>query len=544
MQLSEYAGLSALVIDDFDNFRTTLSRLLQDFGIKKVHMAHTGEEAIRHCNVHTFDLVLCDYNLGNGKNGQQVLEELRIKSLLPSSSIFLLISAETSKSIVMSAYDYEPDGYLTKPITAKALQQRIVRLLTQRVDMADCYRALDDNRLDDVVSIAEVALAQGSRHAGAYQKLLGQVYLRQHNLDGAESLFRQVLEARSLDWAQVGLAQVQRARGNTETAEKWLRSIIAKSAFCMNAYDELAGVYQDQGKSAEQQSVLQASVDISPMSISRQAALGEVAALNNDLEVAARAFGRTVRLGRNSCLDSADNHLAFIRSVTSLASEDKARGEEYVRDVQRTLAECGKRFILSEDMQMQLQLLEASNQALFGDKGKAASLLQKLQVQIDQVEVLPSLDVRLDLVQALRANNDQAKAKVILDQLVIEYAGDELSLRKIDRLLAEPASESNRARVAAINSAGIKAYKSGDFQAAIASFEEAQKLFPHHVGVQLNLAQAFIGGMKKFGKSEERLASSRDLLDKIRAGIDHASAQFERYQHLDSMLRQLLQEKE
>lgn len=544
MQTSDYSRLSALVIDDFDNFRTTLFRLLQDFGIKQVAMAHNGEDAIRMCQSHNFDLVLCDYNLGNGKNGQQVLEELRIKKLLPSGSVFLLISAETSKSIVMSAYDYEPDAYLTKPITAKALQQRIARILAQRVEMADCYRALDANRYDDAIAIAEAAVAQGSRCSGDYHKILGQIYLRQHNLGAAETLFRQVLETRPVDWAQLGLAQVQHARGNTDTAIKWLKSIIAKNPFCMRAYDDLARLYGEQGHTVEQQKVLATAVEISPMSIGRQCALGQVADLNNDLETAARAFSRTVKLGRNSCLDAADNHLAFVRAAARLHGADETAAGDYVREVQRSLAECERRFIVSADTQLQLRLLECQTQACFGDKARARTLLHDLRGEIDNMEVAPSLDARLDMVVALTANGDKAAAKTLLDDLVREFDGDEASLCKIDRLLNEPVSESNRARVAAINSHGIQAYKNGEFKEAVEHFEEAQRLFPNHPGVQLNLVQAFLGAMKKFGKNDERMAQCRLLLDQVRLVVNTVHPHYERYERLDQLWRQLSRDKE
>jgi hypothetical protein len=46
----------------------------------------------------TRDVVLCDYNLGDGKNGQQVLEETRVRNLMLPSSVWLMVSAEKAWS--------------------------------------------------------------------------------------------------------------------------------------------------------------------------------------------------------------------------------------------------------------------------------------------------------------------------------------------------------------------------------------------------------------------------------------------------------------
>ena len=84
-------------------------------------------------------MVLCDYNLGAGQNGQQVLEELRKDGRIKPQDIFILISAETSRNVVMSAFDCEPDAYLSKPISTKTIEQRVKRLLNKRKELLDVF---------------------------------------------------------------------------------------------------------------------------------------------------------------------------------------------------------------------------------------------------------------------------------------------------------------------------------------------------------------------------------------------------------------------
>jgi len=77
MGSTDYSKLRVLVVDDFNSFRMTLGKMLSELGFRHIDGAADGVEAFKYCQKHQYDLVLCDYNLGPGKNGQQLLEELR-----------------------------------------------------------------------------------------------------------------------------------------------------------------------------------------------------------------------------------------------------------------------------------------------------------------------------------------------------------------------------------------------------------------------------------------------------------------------------------
>src|SRR5690625_6581403 len=82
MAYADYSKLKVLIVDDFDNFRMAVSKMLQEYGARDVDTVSNGRQALQLCSENRYDLILCDYNLGTGKNGQQVLEELRHRRLL------------------------------------------------------------------------------------------------------------------------------------------------------------------------------------------------------------------------------------------------------------------------------------------------------------------------------------------------------------------------------------------------------------------------------------------------------------------------------
>ena len=196
MSVVSYHKLRALIVDDFENFRSTLSKMLMDIGIGNVDSANSGEDALKSCKTRPYDLILCDHNLGKGKTGQQVLEDIRIGNGPCSDSLFVLISAENSKSIIMAAYDYEPDAYLTKPITSKALEQRLVRLFEQRLVLKEVYQALKTENYMGVIKLCKQLIMEESRYANQCQKILGQIYLKTERIAEAEALYREALALR------------------------------------------------------------------------------------------------------------------------------------------------------------------------------------------------------------------------------------------------------------------------------------------------------------------------------------------------------------
>src|SRR3954466_3718027 len=91
-----WADKNYLIVDDFVGIRQLLRESLRSLGAKHVDQASNGGEAMALITKTRYDVVLCDYNLESGKNGQQVLEEARVRSLLMPSSMFIMVSAEKS----------------------------------------------------------------------------------------------------------------------------------------------------------------------------------------------------------------------------------------------------------------------------------------------------------------------------------------------------------------------------------------------------------------------------------------------------------------
>lgn len=536
MAFGGYDKLDVLVVDDFDNFRVTVCKMLQELGVANVDTALHGNQAVKFCLGKHYDLILCDYNLGNGKNGQQVLEELRVGKHLNYTTLFVLISAETSRSIIMATYDYEPDAYLAKPITSKAMQQRLDRLLLQQHSLMPVYRALDDKNREKAISECQQLIESQSRYTIQCQKILGSLYLDTEAFDQAEQLYRSVLEVRMLDWAQVGLSLATQAKGDLLQAKTWLEEVIAKNPMCMQAYDALAQNCTLRGDNQELQVVLQQAVNTSPKSIVRQKELAETAVTNNDFAAAAMAYRRAVRLSQYSCHDSVETHLNYGRMTAALFKEDETVANELSRDALKVLTDIPQHFHLSIDHELQVDLLKCQVFVGQGNKNKAEELFSDIENSLNS-SIGHNIDTDLDLVSALHYLGREPQAKNLLEKLIEKYQKDERALLKIDNLLEEPVSEKNRSKVSKMNRQGIALFEKKKYKEAIECFKQAKQMFPNHLGVHLNLIQAAISEMETNGKDEQLMDLSLIVLRKIENSIHQNHEQYKRFWHLKEKIR-------
>ncbi|MBT41884.1 MAG: response regulator, partial [Idiomarina sp.] len=86
----ELADKRVLIIEDQKAFQVMLKGLLLNLGAKEVEAKRTGEAGIAAYVRRPFDVMLVDYNLGRGKNGRQVLEELKHRGVLKEDTIFFI----------------------------------------------------------------------------------------------------------------------------------------------------------------------------------------------------------------------------------------------------------------------------------------------------------------------------------------------------------------------------------------------------------------------------------------------------------------------
>jgi tetratricopeptide (TPR) repeat protein len=105
----------------------------------------------------------------------------------------------------------------------------------------------------------------------------------------------------------MGLAVALRDRGALDEAEQLADQVTQEAPEYLSAYDFLASVHEAKGKLQAAQQVLQRAADASPHNTLRQRLVGDVAARNNDLLAAEKAYGKVIERNRGSSLRNVDD---------------------------------------------------------------------------------------------------------------------------------------------------------------------------------------------------------------------------------------------
>lgn len=521
-----------LVVDDFEGFRLALGRMLEDQGSIKVDTAHSGEEALKLCRTRRYDAILSDFNLGMGKTGLQVLETLRFQNQLEPEQIFMLISAENNKHIILAATDVEPDAYVTKPITTKSLLNRLNRIFKQRRELKPLYQCLAAENWSGAIEICLDHIGNEGYYRVYCQKTLGELYLRTNNISAAKSLYGSILSQRPLDWARLGMVDVLYKMREFDQAEEALKSLIKDSPFLMKAYDRLYKVYQAQKSPLQQQEIIAQAVDVSPLSFARQSCLAETAVSNKDFYSAARAYKKIMRLAENSVYQAADQSLLYARVASALVSEDEALGLSFCKDAYSWM---NKKSVVADDHDaLRNNLIKTQLLVGLGKQSDAIQVFSIAERHLHEDREGVLFESEMEYVLALTALGKKEVANQQLVDLCVKYQSDEEKLQVLDDLLDEPISNKNKKIVAEINKTGINQYQQKNYTDAAKLFMDARRLFPKHLGIHLNLVQVLSEDMKLNGTRPDYLTEVEKSLSVVRSIISMEHQQYRRFIHLES----------
>ncbi|MCB1877735.1 MAG: response regulator [Chromatiales bacterium] len=479
---------SVLIVDDFGQMRMAIKSMIDSVSPAQVDNVGNGEDAMAAMLRSRYDLILCDYNLGRGKSGQQVLEEARHLELISADTVFLMITAEALMPRVLGVIENRPDDYLTKPFVRQVLLQRAERAMERKAQMRELNTAIRDKDLDRASEICRASLEQKQRHALDQLRRLAEVHVEFGNLAQAEPLYRQVLARRELPWARFGIAKVQFLNGQIDEACAGFQGLIADNQHFVEVYDWLARCQQARNENEAALETLRTGTKLSPDSLRRQRALGDLALTLDDRATAEKAYGSAVKLGRTSAFRAADEHLALARIWAA-----QGRAGEGLKLLRETRAMMKKNPL----EEMRLTLGEAVMHQDAGHQSDAKRLLERATESYAEISGAVPAETALQLVEtSLRlGQGDLAKqaatevARNFFDQEDIRHKLHELYADDKDQGEIQALLTATREQVARENNQAVALFRGGDAEAARVAIESVAKQAPRSLEVNLNAAR-------------------------------------------------------
>jgi len=525
----DYRDKRFLIVDDFESFQLILKRLLHNLNAKNIDTAVNAQKALALCEEHQYDVIFCDFDLGKGQNGLQLLEELRHKKLLASGTIFIIVTADASRDAVVGSLEYKPDAYMNKPISAAELKARLLKSLKQKSELDNINRFIDSKRYAEAIVLCDKEINANSKQKNWCLKTKGQLLIELKKWDEAEKLYREVNDKRPLFWANLGLANVLAATQKYEDALAFYQQAFQENSASLEAYEGAAKMLIKLGDPQEAQKILEQISHISSRSVSRQKLLAEVSKMNGDFDTAAKASRKVVRLAENSIHKSAENELDLADNLTEAAlhSSDKKKIKAYAKEALGTLHQT-HRENADQDIKIQSKLIESRAYVSIKDEKSSRVALEAAEKRLSETGGAKTLRTQLELVRSYLQTNNKSKANTLLSELAEQYKDNPSICEKLDSILDEPVSKIGKKDVVKINRDGIKMFDEGQYIEASQCFLKATQKFPKHIGIRLNIIQSLIFQMKKSGITAEIIQQCHQHLSIVK-NITKDHPQYKRY---------------
>ena len=292
----DYRKKRFLVIDDQPMARESLRAVAQTVGAFSVEFAPGYQDAIYKIRNNTPDIILCDYMLGDGRSGQQLLEELRRFNLLPDETIFMMVTGEQSYEQVVAAVELVPDDYIIKPFSPDKLLMRLDRVAAKKQFFGAFYREKRKQEFGKALAILAATKDTEAGRAYRFESLRqeAEVHLAAGNAEQAEAAYRNILERYEFPWARAGVAKSLHNQNRLTEAREEIEKVVAGTPHYFDAADLKANICMAQGEHAEAQKVLDEVAKKTPRNYLRKRLLAEAAELNGDTETARTAMADVV----------------------------------------------------------------------------------------------------------------------------------------------------------------------------------------------------------------------------------------------------------
>lgn len=507
-----FADKQVLIVEDQRPFLLLLRGLLNTMGASAVVTKSSAEQAIALCRKQKYDIIVADLHLGaDKKNGFELIEELRIRKLIKPSTIFLLISADSARPMVLGSIERRPDDYLVKPFSQAQLKTRITRSWKKRQFLQPVYAAIFEEDWNKAIDNAEHLASLSSPFQRSCEQLLVELYWQTNAPEKALDVLQPYTDGKPLLWAQIALGKTYLHMGNAEKAIATAESILQSNRFSPEAHDILAEAHDKLESHESAVSAIRTALKISPFSLPRHHAACQIAWHSKDYILAAESSKSIWDLTRHTVHQNIAHWCGYIRSILDVAeySEDKRTKNRYQQEALLALQR-GKyddaltRMTDDFDLDIYEQVMTARVNAIDGKMLDARKHLAASQIAIDNKYDEYPIGFAPDSVKVMFDLGEFDDAQSLLNTLKRKSIALDPHSRELLRREEKNVSDKHT-NYQQYNRKGINLYQQGQYEKAKDAFAAAQTFAPVNTGVALNLLQCLIKILDKKDKPEPTL---------------------------------------
>ncbi|MAA60160.1 MAG: hypothetical protein CSH49_16240 [Alcanivorax sp.] len=513
LDLIPYHKKNVLIIEDLAEMRSSMKSMLANMGVQQMETVNNGEEALAKLALNQYDIVFSDYELGRGKDGQQILEEVRYSGLIPAATVYIMVTAAQTVEMVMGALEFEPDGYITKPVTLEILRTRLNRIIRTKDVYREINRAIDKNDINGALEACNRLAVEKPKFALPAYRIKGKLLLGEKRYEEARDIYDTVLGIKRVAWAVLGMGKVEYFSGNYEAAQELLESLAKTKSKYVEAFDWLSKVLEAQGKFKAAQQVLQQAVEESPKAVVRQQELARLAELNGDMETMYKACRKATGLSKNSVFRNADNYIRYAKALQAKIKHGSMRDQKLAISEAFSHIETAKTdFHLNLSQMVKCGLVEA--QTLYNSgKNLEGKMAYRAVCSMVKDDSTLSLDDQLDMLVAKLQFEDEADSRAYGTDLLKKIGSNRRLQSKYYSILDFHLSKLPEARMELLKQRGNELLGIKDYEEAWEVLYKATRLPCTDVDCQLDALKAVVNLYKQGKRNSELLNQANELFN-------------------------------
>ncbi len=529
-----------LVVEDYLVMRNAIKDMLYTLGAQYVFEAESGSAAISAMKKQIFDIVLCDYKLGAGKNGQQVLEEARYNKLLPAKALFIIVSGHQTVNNVLCTIETKPDEYLAKPFNAQQLSRRLEKSYQRKHSFSSIEKEIEKGNLVRAINHCDELLYKNvSDTRSQLLKIRAELAIKAGDLDTASAIYEEKLEQREISWARLGTGIIAFCKDDHELAITTFQNLIELNPMLLECYDWLVKSYEAIGNINKAEEILIQATELSPDSLFRQKKLALLADKTRHIEVAEKAYKATTELGEYSIYKSPSDFSGLAKTYSKQNEKQEAL---------KILDEMRHQFIKNPEAELRAASLETEVYLNLGETKLSQQAFQQVQKFNNQLKDKSPIDLQIDVAKACYLNDDIDMADKIISSLIHNYIDDNSfmdDIRQMQRDIgknnySEALIQETRQKLIKINNQGVELFHQGHLKKAFAIFEKAVEKMPNNKTIIFNMAKISLHDLKTSGITEENLLLAHRFLERAKkVGVSadklgNLQIEFEKITHASS----------
>lgn len=493
--MNNVVGKQVLIIDSLPGMRAQLQKAFQQFGFTNPHAVADIKDALWHLQSVNYGIILCDYDLGEGTDGQQFLEYLRTRDLISRNTIFIMATVERSYEKVVAVAECAPDDYLLKPFTTEQLLYRVEKLLERQMQFAAIDRATDAKDWARVVTECDLLITHKDKYLIEACRIKGSALLRIPLPQEAAALYEKVLGMRSLPWAKLGLARAWSMLGDKLRGISMAREVVADHEHYMGAYDFLGEILAETGDKKGALETLQSARQVSPGTLSRVRHVANFAVETGRHDIAEHVLSEALARHKYSPVIEAQDYATLSRVLTEEGRPDKALA--VIAQAKATFEDDVSKAVLATG--------ECLAHRRAGHHDLAEKALAEALAQ-DQGQLPPNIATAV--AEACMAMGQSERGTDLLKQVVQNNPEDMVVQAKVRTVLAATGSNEQEAadmvnasvqEVIHLNNEGVRKAEAGELDEAVNLLCDAADRLPNNLQIVSNAALALALDMQRHG---------------------------------------------